>query len=110
MYQVIIPVAPKKRKKEVDQLMDIGYTEEQAVFALEANSNNVAKATEFLLENVPNSNKSNKKKNDSDNGKSKKDEDKEEENFWVGTEGFLARFYTYINLRFITCPSYCLIW
>jgi uncharacterized UBP type Zn finger protein len=103
-------IAPKKRKKEVDQLMEIGFTEDQATFALEANNNDVAKATEFLIENVQKDSK-NKNSNSKKKPENKSTEDeREEENFWIGTEGFLARFYSYINLRFITCPSYCLIW
>lgn len=40
---------------------------------------------------------------------SKEDEIKDEENFWIGDKPFLVKFYSYISLRFITCPSYCLI-
>ena len=95
--------------------MDLGFTEDQASFALEATGNNVAEASEYLLENADTiaekKTQNNKNNNNAKKEQPKKDDSEvtEAENFWVGDQGFLAKLYSYMHLRFITCPQYCLI-
>jgi len=109
------PPPAKKVKQEVQQLMDLGFTEDQATFALEANSNNVVQASEYLFENADTiaqkktDNKNNNNTPKKDQPKKDDNEVTEAENFWLGDQGFLAKLYSYMNLRFITCPQYCLI-